>query len=101
MDTNITLKNPRIKELKTWQEAQRYYREKHTDLISGLQQLREEQMENVMKSTTNLPYFGLFRDTWRWSDGSSFSFRHWNYEFINQQYNRGQYVMFGFDDEGR
>ncbi|MED6259617.1 hypothetical protein ATANTOWER_026441 [Ataeniobius toweri] len=88
--------------MKTWQEAQRYCREKHTDLISGLKQLQDEELKNVMNSADKETYiyFGLFRDTWRWSDGSSFSFRHWNNDLNNQQYNSGQ-CAFAFNDEGR
>ncbi|KAK2862944.1 hypothetical protein Q5P01_002477 [Channa striata] len=32
---------------------------------------------------------GLFRDTWKWSDGSSFSFRLWNEIFDHQPSNKG------------
>ncbi|XP_015243720.1 PREDICTED: lithostathine-1-beta-like, partial [Cyprinodon variegatus] len=45
--------------------------------------------------------FGLFRDTWRWSDGSSFSFRHWNDQLNNQKYNTDRCAVAVFDDEGR
>ncbi|XP_032438352.1 C-type mannose receptor 2-like [Xiphophorus hellerii] len=100
-DTNTTQKYHLIKELKTWQEAQRYCREKHTDLISGTKQLQDEEVEKVIKSTHRKPFFGLFRDTWRWSDGSSFSFRHWNLKFTNYQPNRDQCATTKFDDEGR
>ncbi|XP_047242690.1 C-type mannose receptor 2-like [Girardinichthys multiradiatus] len=99
-ETNRTQKYHLIREKKTWQEAQSYCREKHTDLISGLKQLQDEELKNVMKSADKEPYFGLFRDTWRWSDGSSFSFRHWNNDLNNQQLNSGQYAA-AFNDEGR
>uniref|UniRef100_A0A3Q2NWW4 C-type lectin domain-containing protein n=1 Tax=Fundulus heteroclitus TaxID=8078 RepID=A0A3Q2NWW4_FUNHE len=96
-----------IKEMKTWQKAQSYCRENHTDLVSGLKQLQDgelkEVMESVREENPNEPYiyFGLFRDTWRWSDGSSFSFRHWKNELNNQQSNSGLCAMTVFDDEGR
>uniref|UniRef100_A0A3Q2EH93 C-type lectin domain-containing protein n=1 Tax=Cyprinodon variegatus TaxID=28743 RepID=A0A3Q2EH93_CYPVA len=102
-ETNRTQKYQLIREEKTWQEAQSYCREKHTDLISGMKQLQDAELKEVMKSVVagTYIYFGLFRDTWRWSDGSSFSFRHWNDQLNNQQYNTGQCAVAGNDDEGR
>ncbi|XP_038147768.1 C-type mannose receptor 2-like [Cyprinodon tularosa] len=100
-ETNRTQKYHLIREKKTWQEAQSYCREKHTDLISGMKQLQDGELERVMNFTEILTYFGLFRDTWRWSDGSSFSFRHWNDQLNNQQYNTGRCALAVFDDEGR
>ncbi|XP_036002866.1 C-type mannose receptor 2 [Fundulus heteroclitus] len=100
-ETNTTQKYHLIRERKTWQEAQSYCREKHTDLISGLKQLQDGELKEVMDSTTSKSYFGLFRDTWRWSDGSSFSFRNWNLQFDYQIINSGQCAMTVFDDEGR
>ncbi|XP_036002860.1 C-type mannose receptor 2-like [Fundulus heteroclitus] len=102
-ETDTTQKYHLIKEKKTWQKAQSYCREKHTDLVSGLKHLQDGELKKVMKSvdpTTEI-FFGLFRDSWRWSDGSSFSFRHWNNELINTQYNSGLCAMTVFDDEGR
>uniref|UniRef100_A0A3B3Y5X4 C-type lectin domain-containing protein n=1 Tax=Poecilia mexicana TaxID=48701 RepID=A0A3B3Y5X4_9TELE len=95
--TDETNKYHLIKEKKSWQEAQSYCREKHTDLISGTKQIEDEEVKNL-KITA---YFGLFRDTWRWSDGSNSSFRHWNDELSNVKYNSGQCAMTVFDDEGR
>ncbi|XP_036002842.1 C-type mannose receptor 2-like [Fundulus heteroclitus] len=91
-----------IKQNKTWFEAQSYCREHHTDLLSGLDQLQGERLKNVLSSTgEKYVYMGLMRDTWRWSDGSSFSFRHWNIEFNDERYNSGQCATTVFDDEGR
>ncbi|XP_032439684.1 C-type mannose receptor 2-like [Xiphophorus hellerii] len=100
-ETNKTHKYHLIKDMKTWQEAQSYCREKHTDLISGTKQLQDEEVKKLMDSSRDYSHIGLFRDTCRWSDGSSFSFRHWNLQFDNQQPNRGQCAMTKFDGEGR
>ncbi|XP_036072501.1 macrophage mannose receptor 1 [Oryzias melastigma] len=79
----------------TWFDAQRYCRENHIDLISGPQleelQKHNDDTENIIQvyerttvvnlnslSRFNYIFIGLFRDAWTWSDGSSFSFRHWN-----------------------
>ncbi|XP_014833936.1 PREDICTED: C-type mannose receptor 2-like [Poecilia mexicana] len=92
-----------IQEEKTWLEAQSYCRQNHTDLVSGTKQLQDQQLKNVCSSLGQNQYIlnGLFRDTWRWSDGSSFSFRHWNLQFNNQRFNSGQCAMTVFDDGGR
>ncbi|KAK2862990.1 hypothetical protein Q5P01_002523 [Channa striata] len=55
----------------TWPQAQNYCRENHTDLISGLDQLYD------CAQSVSVVWIGLFRDTWRWSDGSNSSFRYW------------------------
>uniref|UniRef100_A0A3P9JM50 C-type lectin domain-containing protein n=1 Tax=Oryzias latipes TaxID=8090 RepID=A0A3P9JM50_ORYLA len=82
----------------TWFDALRYCRENHTDLISGPQleelqkhdnptekiiQLHDGKTEGILNSLSSLQYIfiGLFRDIWTWSDGSSFSFRHWNVKY--------------------
>ncbi|XP_008433451.1 C-type mannose receptor 2-like [Poecilia reticulata] len=100
-ETNTTQKYHLIKDKKTWQKAQSYCREKHTDLISGTKQLLDGEVEKVMDSDYKYPYIGLFRDTWRWSDGNSFSFRHWNNDFISQQPNSDRCAVTVFDDGGR
>ncbi|XP_015257622.1 PREDICTED: C-type mannose receptor 2-like [Cyprinodon variegatus] len=100
-ETNRTQKYRLIREGKTWQEAQSYCREKHTDLISGMKQLQDGELEEVMKSADNYSFFGLFRDTWRWSDGSSFSFRHWETLPNNERTNSVRCAVAGIDKEGR
>ena len=61
---------------KNWADAQRYCREKHTDLASVRNQIENDQIkENInIKIKT---WIGLFRDAREWSDGSTSSFRHW------------------------
>ncbi|XP_014827206.1 PREDICTED: macrophage mannose receptor 1-like [Poecilia mexicana] len=93
-----------IYESKNWTEAQSYCREKHTDLISGKKQLQDGEVNKGLNLTTansRYIFIGLFSDTWMWSDGNSFSFRHWNLKFDNQRINSGQCAMTVFDDGGR
>ncbi|XP_037832671.1 C-type mannose receptor 2-like [Kryptolebias marmoratus] len=73
-EKNTTQKFHLINDEMSWLKAQNYCRKHHTDLISGLNQLQDE----LSSVDDSFIYIGLFRDTWRWSDGSSFSFRHWN-----------------------
>ncbi|XP_047450113.1 macrophage mannose receptor 1-like [Mugil cephalus] len=65
-----------IKEEKNWIDAQKYCRDHHTDLVSGFNQLDQVGLNDTVKDIQY--WIGLFRDTWRWSDGSSSSFRHWD-----------------------
>ena len=63
---------------KNWSEAQRHCREKHTDLVSGLDQLLDKKFRSKIQNHGNsFHWIGLFRDSWRWSDGSNASFRNW------------------------
>jgi len=66
-----------VQEKRNWWEAQSYCRENHTELISGLHQVKDEKLKGLIQNDERY-FIGLFRDTWRWSDGSSFSFRHWD-----------------------
>ncbi|XP_076145691.1 C-type mannose receptor 2-like [Alosa pseudoharengus] len=70
-----------VTEMKNWADAQRYCREKHTDLASVRNQTEDDQIEEVRGSRG--AWIGLFRDAWEWSDGSSSSFRHWDPENPN------------------
>ncbi|XP_028442440.1 C-type mannose receptor 2-like [Perca flavescens] len=73
----------------TWTEAQRFCRKTYTDLISGVNQLKDfkgQQPDYEQQCQPNKPcpfWIGLFRDSdWSWSDGSSFSFRSWDEDSV-------------------
>lgn len=57
--------------------AQSICRENYTDLVSGSKQLYDSEFTILPKTDKDL-WIGLFRDTWKWSDKSSSSFRHWD-----------------------
>uniref|UniRef100_A0AAV2KSV3 C-type lectin domain-containing protein n=1 Tax=Knipowitschia caucasica TaxID=637954 RepID=A0AAV2KSV3_KNICA len=61
---------------RTWSEAQQFCRTHHTDLMSGLDQYKLFQEQNL--TLPSWCWIGLFRDTWSWSDRSDSSFRNWN-----------------------
>lgn len=62
----------------TWTEAQRYCREHHTDLAS-VRNMAENQKVQELSTGENV-WIGLFRDSWKWLDGTNSSFRYWNQE---------------------
>ncbi|KAF1391024.1 hypothetical protein PFLUV_G00064270 [Perca fluviatilis] len=64
-----------IKTFMTWPEAQSYCRAHHTDLPSVRNMAENQKVQAVVG--LNLVWIGLFRDSWKWSDGSNSSFSFW------------------------
>uniref|UniRef100_A0A3B4EFK5 C-type lectin domain-containing protein n=2 Tax=Pygocentrus nattereri TaxID=42514 RepID=A0A3B4EFK5_PYGNA len=64
---------------KSWSEAQRFCRERYTDLVS----VRNDS-ENSKFALSTPSWIGLFRDSWTWSDKSNSSFRHWTSDQPNK-----------------
>lgn len=64
-----------IKETKTWREAQSYCREYYTDLANVRNQTQNHEV--MTEAAANEVWIGLFRDSWKWSDGSNSSFTYW------------------------
>ncbi len=63
-----------VPEGKSWTDAQKYCREKHTDLASVRNESENNLIENML--TDNTVWIGLHR-LWVWSDNSTASFTHW------------------------
>ncbi|KAI2663114.1 Ladderlectin [Labeo rohita] len=62
---------------KNWKDAQTFCRQNHTDLVS-VRNLDENLRVQVLVPPGALVFIGLFKDTFRWSDNSSSSFRRWS-----------------------
>ncbi|XP_010784119.1 C-type mannose receptor 2-like [Notothenia coriiceps] len=59
----------------TWNEAQSYCRTNHKDLASVRNEAENQQIRDQVG--TNY-WIGLSRESWKWSDRSDSSFRHWS-----------------------
>uniref|UniRef100_A0A3B4GWM1 C-type lectin domain-containing protein n=1 Tax=Pundamilia nyererei TaxID=303518 RepID=A0A3B4GWM1_9CICH len=57
----------------TWSNSQDLCRQKHTDLAC----VHTEQENLATGAFFNSVWFGLFKDSWYWSDGTKTSFRYW------------------------
>lgn len=64
-----------VAETKSWRDAQDHCRDISSDLVSIHSAEKNEAVLNVSGSTS--VWIGLFRDPWKWSDGSASSFRYW------------------------
>lgn len=66
-----------INNLTTWTEAQSYCRKHYTDLAI-VRNMAENQKVKELVPPGKEVWIGLYRDAWKWSDGSNSSFRYWN-----------------------
>ncbi|KAM3616959.1 uncharacterized protein V6R79_000290 [Siganus canaliculatus] len=84
-----------------WTEAQSYCRDHHTDLASVRNMEENNEVMNLVPSG-QIAWIGLFRDSWKWSDGSSLSFTYWRQgEPNNYQGTQENCVVAYFDNSGR
>uniref|UniRef100_A0A8C9XNN3 C-type lectin domain-containing protein n=1 Tax=Sander lucioperca TaxID=283035 RepID=A0A8C9XNN3_SANLU len=64
----------------TWTAAQNYCRDHYTDLASVRNMTENQKIQELVLEVAG-GYFqvwiGLFRDSWKWSDGSTSSFSFW------------------------
>ncbi|KAK2894288.1 hypothetical protein Q8A73_016772 [Channa argus] len=65
-----------VNQPKTWMAAQQYCRLHYTDLASVRNQAENYHIQMMLQ----YPYtwISLFRDSWKWSDGSPVSFSYWD-----------------------
>uniref|UniRef100_UPI0037E9152B macrophage mannose receptor 1-like n=1 Tax=Semicossyphus pulcher TaxID=241346 RepID=UPI0037E9152B len=87
-----------VAETKSWRNAQNHCRGLSSDLSSIHSPEDNEAVRNI--SVSQNVWIGLFKDPWKWSDGSNSSFRFWKPGQPN--YLEGQDCAVGiFKDDGR
>ncbi|XP_036452853.1 C-type lectin lectoxin-Enh4-like, partial [Colossoma macropomum] len=73
-----------VNETKNWTEAQKYCREKFTDLVTIESQEEMNALIAFLNGRANQSWIGLRQNTtvrnqsWIWSDGSNSSYTYWN-----------------------
>ncbi|KAJ8400272.1 hypothetical protein AAFF_G00399660 [Aldrovandia affinis] len=66
-----------VLESKIWSEAQKYCRDKHSDLATVTNQEENTALRKQAPDTVPEFWIGLFNDPWTWIDGSSLTFQKW------------------------
>ncbi|XP_047662664.1 L-selectin-like [Tachysurus fulvidraco] len=66
-----------ILENKTWYEAQRYCRQRYTDLVSIRDQQHNEEVRIKGLNSSTPFWIGLLCDDWQWIDGGISAYRNW------------------------
>ena len=74
--SGLNVKFIRINTNMTWTEAQSYCRANYTDLASVRNETENQKVAELM-DPGEIVWIGLFRDYWKWSDGSDSSLRYW------------------------
>ncbi|KAI5087809.1 macrophage mannose receptor 1 isoform X2, partial [Silurus meridionalis] len=69
----IGVTNPRV----NWSQAQTYCRTYYTDLASALTQADNDLLAQIV-SVQGYSWFGLYRETWKWLNGTVASNLQWN-----------------------
>lgn len=84
-----------------WFDALSFCREHHTDLAS-VRNMEENQKIMELTPAGKKPWIGLFRDTWKWTDGSNSSFRNWKVGRPNNYQNQNENcAVADFDSSGQ
>ncbi|CAL9702399.1 unnamed protein product [Knipowitschia caucasica] len=63
---------------KTRSDSQSYCRQKYQDLATIQTPSENQAVKDLLPSSTSIVWIGLYRVSWRWSDGSPSTFRSWS-----------------------
>ncbi|XP_047444007.1 macrophage mannose receptor 1-like [Mugil cephalus] len=81
----------------TWTEAQSYCRTHHTDLASVRTMTENQRVKELL--SPGIYWIGLFRDSWKWTDGRSSTFNYWRVGQPNG--NQENCVFANFENSGK
>ncbi|CAK6977206.1 macrophage mannose receptor 1-like [Scomber scombrus] len=82
----------------SWTEAQSYCRANYTDLATVRNEAENQEVKDLAGG--EIVWIGLFRDSWKWSDGSNSSFRYWKSGEPNNGGKKEACVAMNFDNSG-
>uniref|UniRef100_A0AAV2LW10 C-type lectin domain-containing protein n=1 Tax=Knipowitschia caucasica TaxID=637954 RepID=A0AAV2LW10_KNICA len=68
----------RITSLKSWSDSQSYCRQNYQDLATIQTSAENQAVKDLLPSSSSIVWIGLYRVSWRWSDGSPSTFRWWS-----------------------
>ncbi|KAK7884385.1 hypothetical protein WMY93_027508 [Mugilogobius chulae] len=84
----------------TWEEAQQYCRQHHTDLASVRDAAQNAQLQALVGSNPWV-WFGLRRQPWRWLDGNNSTFTYWKSGQPDNGASNEHCVAANFEDAGK
>ena len=84
----------------TWTVAQNYCRRYYTDLASVRNKAENKQIKNLISKGQRV-WIGLFRDAWKWTDGTRSSFRYWSDNEPDNRYKNETCVLVDLKDNNK
>uniref|UniRef100_A0A3Q4H660 C-type lectin domain-containing protein n=1 Tax=Neolamprologus brichardi TaxID=32507 RepID=A0A3Q4H660_NEOBR len=77
-----------------------FCRAHYTDLASVRNMSENQKIKELIPAGKKV-WIGLFRDSWKWIDGSNSSFRYWNTKEPNNNFEKEMCVSAYFEKEGK
>uniref|UniRef100_A0A669B1W5 C-type lectin domain-containing protein n=1 Tax=Oreochromis niloticus TaxID=8128 RepID=A0A669B1W5_ORENI len=84
----------------SWANAQSYCRVHYTDLASVMNMTENQKIDNLVP-TGLIVWIGLFRESWKWTDGSKPSYIYWKTNEPNNKIGAESCVAANFEDNAK
>ncbi|XP_029361837.1 mannose-binding protein C-like isoform X2 [Echeneis naucrates] len=89
-----------MNKLMNWNEAQKYCRERYTDLVSVRNSEENQKVKDLIPDRRGA-WIGLFKDDWKWLDGSNSTFRNWEKTQPNNNFGSENCAVMSFGQHGK